>query len=300
MNIWFLIEINNFLFICYLASYIKNKKIIFFYFLIQTIPSIILILRISINFTNILNKKIIIYLIYLSLLIKLGIPPFHFWMPLISLYLFWDILFFILTIQKIIPFYIFSLINIEKYQILFILIRCSIIPPLTIFNLTNIKKLLTYSSINQTSWLIILIYFKNILWLIYFSIYSLLIIIIFFILSKHKIYYNFLHLNHNLNILLLVITLNLARTPPFIFFLIKWFRVFIIINNYLNLFIIIIIITLRSFLIFFIYTNIIYLNIFITLFKSKLFYIKTNQYLKLYQILLFFIIIFFFTIILIL
>nr|YP_009905725.1 NADH dehydrogenase subunit 2 [Ochetellus glaber]QGW36341.1 NADH dehydrogenase subunit 2 [Ochetellus glaber] len=300
MNIWFLMEINNFLFICYLITYMKNKKMIFFYFLIQIIPSMLLILSISINFINIMNKNIIIYLTYMGLLIKLGIPPFHLWMPILSLYLYWDMLFFLLTIQKIIPFYMLSLTYIEKYLMLFILISCSIIPPLVMFNLTNIKKLLTYSSINQTSWLMSLIYFKSILWILYLTFYSLMMMIMFFILSAYKIYYNFLHLNYNLNMFLLIMTLNMASTPPFMFFIMKWFSIFIMINNSLNLFNIMILMTMSSFIMFFLYINMMYLNMYINLIKSKLFYIKSSmKYFKLYQILMFFFITFFIPIIMI-
>lgn len=237
------------------------------------------------------DKKIITYLIYLSLIVKLGIPPFHFWIPLLSLYLFWDILFFLLTIQKIIPFYMFSLINIKNFQILLILFICSVIPPLIILNLLNLKKLLTYSSINQSGWLILLIYFKNILWLTYLILYTFIIIIIFFILSFYKIFYNFLNINNfNLNLFTIIIILNIARIPPFSFFILKWFRIFIIINNSFNLFIIIILMIFRSFFIFFLYINILYLNIFINISKSKLYSYQPN-YLKISHIFLYFFII---------
>lgn len=301
LNIWFFIEINNFLFISFLSFNLKNKKIIFFYFLIQIIPSILLIFYISLNFVNFLNNnnKILLLLAYSSLIIKLGLPPFHLWMPLISPYMPWNTLFLNLTIQKIIPFYLFSNIFIENYLIFFILISCSFIPPFIIINLTNLKKLLTYSSINQSRWLIILIYLKNSLWLSYFFIYTIIYLIIFLFLSFYKFNFNFINNNKNFKIIILIIILNIAGLPPFSFFLFKWFSIFLISSNFLNLFTIRILIIFRSFIIFFLYTNIIYLNIFIFIFKSKILILNYSyiNFLKIFF--LFLVIIFLFPLIII-
>ncbi|YP_009705877.1 NADH dehydrogenase subunit 2 (mitochondrion) [Linepithema humile] len=291
MNIWFLMEINNFLFISYMAMYMNNKKMIFFYFLIQIIPSMILIFSISLNLMNMFDKKMITYLIYLSLMVKLGIPPFHFWMPLLSLYLFWDMLFFLLTIQKIIPFYMFSLINMKNFQILLILFMCSVIPPLMMLNLLNLKKLLTYSSINQSGWLMLLIYFKNILWLTYLMLYTFIMMIMFFMLSFYKIFYNFLNINNfNLNLFTIIMILNMASMPPFSFFILKWFSIFIMMNNSFNLFMMMILMIFSSFFMFFLYINMLYLNMFINISKSKLYSYQPN-YLKISHMFLYFFII---------
>lgn len=145
---------------------------------------------------------------------------------------------------------------------------CSIIPPIIIINLTNLKKLLTYSSINQLGWILILIYLKNIIWLSYLTIYTLISILIFSILTHYKIYNNFIELFPN-NLIILLIILNIASMPPFSFFIFKWLRIFVLIINS-NIFPISLIIIIRSFIIFFIYLNIIYLSIFTNLTKSKL------------------------------
>lgn len=206
----------------------------------------------------------------------------------------WNTLFLTLTIQKIIPFYLFSNIYIENYLILFILISCSLIPPFIIINLTNIKKLLSYSSINQSRWLIILIYLKNILWLSYFFIYSLIYLILFFFLSLYKFNFNFINNFINFKIILLIIILNITGLPPFSFFLFKWFRIFLISNNFLNLFFIRILIIIRSFIIFFLYINIIYLNIFIYILKTKILILNYSyfNFLKIFFLLLIIILLF--------
>ena len=139
MIIWFFLEITNFLFSFLLNLFINNKKIIFIYFLIQIISSFFIIFSITINNIIIFNNYIY-YILFSSLLIKLSIPSFHFWFPLISKFLPFSILLILSTIQKIIPFYIISLIKLNNFFFIYlILILCSIIPPFISLNITNFK-----------------------------------------------------------------------------------------------------------------------------------------------------------------
>lgn len=223
-------------------------------------------------------------IILISLILKLGIPPFHFWIILISKHLTWDSLSIILTIQKIIPFYIFSLI-IFPFKFLFpIIIISSILPPIIILNLLNFKKLITYSSVNQSIWIIILIYIKNIFWFIYILYYSTLILSLSFIIKitklSHNIYLTSI-ISYYPNLTLTFLFINIARMPPFSFFIFKWFSIFIFIINS-NIKIIIIILIIRSLIILFIYLNIINSLLFSLSRKSKLIYIYSpNIYLLL-------------------
>jgi len=273
--IWFFIEINNLLFIYLLRFNIYNKKIIFFYFIIQIIASLIIIYSIIIN--NIFFSNNLFYiLIIISLILKLRIPPFHLWLPLISIYMPWNILFILLTLQKIIPFYIISLIKINIILIYFTLFICSILPPIIIINITNFKVLLSYSSINQSRWIILLIFLKNIIWLKYFIFYIIILSSLFLLLYYFKIMYNLSYISINqikFNLIFIIFIFNLAGIPPYSFFYIKWFRIYISIYNS-NLFIILIIIIFRSLLMLYIYINIIINSIFFNKLNSKL--IKFN------------------------
>lgn len=300
--IWFLIEINNFLFISLISLSIKNKKRIFLYFLIQIFASTIFIFSFTFNYLFINN--FFIFTSIISLFIKLGIPPFHYWIPLLSIYLNWDLLIIFLSLQKIIPFYIISfLINFNNnlFINIFIIISiifCIIIPPIKIINIYNFKKLFIYSSINQSRWIILLIYFSNIIWLIYFLFYSLFLFILISLLNLFKIFFNFhLKLSKNFNLIILFTIINFARLPPFSFFFIKWFRIFLFIFNS-NFYLLLIIILFRSFIIIYIYINIIFTQIFFQLNKIKLIsFIKINFniYYSLFIFLNFFSIIFFVT-----
>lgn len=226
----------------------------------------------SIIFNNLIFKNNFIILILITaLLIKLSIPPLHLWLPLIAKFLPWKILLILLTLQKIIPFYIISLIKLFPHLLYIIIIICSILPPYIILNLTNFKLLISYSSINQSSWIILLIYIKNIIWFKYFIFYSFISLRLFSIilLSKISISINYFKSHFKFNLLFIIIIFNIAGLPPFSFFYIKWFSIFIFLKSS-NILIIFILIILRSLIILYIYTNIIINSFFIYKIKSKL------------------------------
>lgn len=232
--------------------------------------SFIIIFSIIIN--NILFKdNFILLILIIALIIKLSIPPLHLWLPLIAKFLPWKILLILLTLQKIIPFYILSLIKLYTYLLYFIIILCSILPPYIILNLINFKLLISYSSINQSRWIILLIHIKNIIWFKYFIFYSIISLRLFSIiyLSKISISFNYFNSHFKFNFLFIILIFNISGLPPFSFFYIKWFRIFIFLKSS-NLLIIFILIILRSLIILYIYVNIIINSFFTSKIKSKL------------------------------
>lgn len=225
-------------------------------------------------------------------MIKLRIPPLHLWLPLIAKFLPWKIFLILLTLQKIIPFYIMSLISLPSYLLYIITIICSILPPYIILNITNFKLLISYSSINQSRWIILLIYIKNIIWFKYFIFYSIISLRLFSIihLSKISISFNYFKSYFKFNLLFIILIFNMAGLPPFSFFYIKWFSIFIFIKSS-NLLIIFILIILSSLIILYIYVNIIINSFFINKIKSKLININLhifNKFTLIYFITLFF------------
>lgn len=122
-----------------------------------------------------------------------------------------------------------------------------------------------------------MIFLKNSIWFSYFLTYSFIYIILFYTLSLYKYNLNYINLyNNNFKIIILIFILNIARLPPFSFFTLKWFRIFLSINNSINLFFILIIIIFRSFIILYLYINISYLRIFLFTNKSKILHINLN------------------------
>lgn len=288
--LWFILEVINFLFIILINFSLHNKKIIFFYFIVQLISSLFLIFSITLSFLPHLYA-LSSNIIFLSLLLKLGVPPFHLWIPTLSIHLSWLVFFILLTIQKLTPFYIINLIS-RPHIILMILILIitSIIPPFIMIKTTNFKILLTYSSINQSGWLMLMTFIKSILWLIYFIFYRLILRIIIFMIYKFKIslIFNYKRKFISENFIHIIYILNLAGLPPFSLFFIKWYRIFFIIWQS-KIFFILIVIIFRSLIILYIYTNIILNSLFIykTINKFLIFNPNINNYFTILYLIIF-------------
>nr|YP_010034062.1 NADH dehydrogenase subunit 2 [Colobopsis nipponica]QOW83441.1 NADH dehydrogenase subunit 2 [Colobopsis nipponica] len=256
MMMWFFMEINNFMYICLLCLKIFNKKMIFLYFLIQTSSSLIMIFTIMLNFYffEFLYFKLILMT---ALSMKLGIPPFHMWMPLISKFMNWDSLLILLSIQKLTPLYMISTLEIPYFIMFLLIMMASYLSTFKMMNLLNFKLIITFSSINQTSWMLLLMLFKNLFWLFYFILYSSILSMIHITFLYLKFSSNFMINISNYNIQLMMISLffNLSGLPPFSFFFMKWMSMYMFLFNS-NHFLIFILMLLNSFILIYIYLNI--------------------------------------------
>nr|QNV12021.1 NADH dehydrogenase subunit 2 [Lasius niger] len=280
LMIWFFMEINNFSFICYMCMKMKTKKMIFLYYIIQVLASLMLIFPLIINNFYLISQNLLILNFYFSLMMKLGIPPFHFWMIISSTFMSWEILFIFLSIQKIIPFYMFSLIEIKILILYLMILSSSYFSVMKMINLLNFKMLLTYSSINQTSWMLLLIFFKNLFWLTYMLIYSMILFMISIFMLYFKFTFNFnlnFSYNMNFNFICLMLLFNIASIPPLTFFFMKWFSIFIMLFNS-ELFFIFILMMFNSFILIYIYINMMSSMMFFISFKSKLLNLIPSYY----------------------
>nr|AWN56358.1 NADH dehydrogenase subunit 2 [Pheidole oxyops] len=268
--IWLILEISNFFFICSMNFSMLHKKMIFFYFMIQVMASFTIMMTLMFNSLLFKNNFTLIILI-LALMLKLSIPPMHLWLPLIMKFLPWKIMFILLTFQKIIPFYLLSLLYLPPLFIFSSILLCSILPPYNMLNLTNFKLLLAYSSINQSSWMILLISMKNIIWFKYFLFYSFISLSIFslFHLSKMFMSSNYFPSQFKFNTLFTILMMNMSGLPPFSFFYMKWYSLFIFLKSS-NLLIILMIMMISSLLMLYIYVNMSINFFFLMKFKSKL------------------------------
>nr|YP_010304726.1 NADH dehydrogenase subunit 2 [Lepisiota frauenfeldi]ULM64009.1 NADH dehydrogenase subunit 2 [Lepisiota frauenfeldi]WEY05517.1 NADH dehydrogenase subunit 2 [Lepisiota frauenfeldi]WEY05530.1 NADH dehydrogenase subunit 2 [Lepisiota frauenfeldi]WEY05543.1 NADH dehydrogenase subunit 2 [Lepisiota frauenfeldi]WEY05582.1 NADH dehydrogenase subunit 2 [Lepisiota frauenfeldi] len=283
--IWFLLEINNFLFICYLSMKLYNKKIIFFYYIVQTMASLLLIFSLIYNNIFLLNMNFFSIYFYIAFMIKLGIPPFHIWLPILSSYLDWNMIFILLTIQKITPFYMISIIKINNIIFYYLILSSSFMSMFKMINLLNMKMILIFSSINQTSWMLFLILMKSSLWLIYMIIYSLILFTLTYTLSLYKFSYNYffnIYSSFNFNLIYLMMIMNLASIPPLTFFLFKWISIFIFILNS-NLHFIFILMIFNSFILIYIYINFMTSILFFYSIKNK-FIIKPMIFMNFFKI----------------
>lgn len=215
------------------------------YFVIQSMGSIIfffsIIFFIKSNYSSMifnLNELIII-----AIIIKIGIPPLHFWIPQIIEFINFFNLFILSTWQKIIPSYVLSLTT--SSFIIIIIIFTAVVGSLGGINQNSLYKIIAYSSISHSAWLLIRIFINFKVWLIYFVSYTFIIIIFFWNISIIKInkISELLTLNYSMlaKVLFLINLIIIAGIPPFIGFLNKIFILNYSINNYFFLILIIII-----------------------------------------------------------
>lgn len=164
-----------------------------------------------------------------SLLIKLGLPPCHFWFPSVIRRISWPICLILATWQKLVPifilFYSFT-IDIAIFSLSVIVLR-SLIGGLGGLSQTQLRSLLAYSSIGHISWILGASLISFIRGVIYFVLYIFItapIILIFWFNSNSLL--RSIRTNYNKSNLLLVLLIpliiSLGGIPPFTGFFPKW------------------------------------------------------------------------------
>nr|YP_009434618.1 NADH dehydrogenase subunit 2 [Melaphis rhois]ATE90568.1 NADH dehydrogenase subunit 2 [Melaphis rhois] len=211
------------------------------YFLIQAFASIILLMFL-------INKSLFFLIqtnmmIITPLLMKLSLMPFHLWLPSMMEGLNWMSCFLLMTWQKITPMIMISYLNLNK-SMMFII---SLISLNNLFgmNQNSIRKILAMSSINNSSWMLIAILMSEILWINYFLIYSILNMMIIFILWLYKINYinqlKFFNFNFFFKLNMFMLILSIMGLPPMLGFLMKWMLIKMLIYNKMIIIIILLI-----------------------------------------------------------
>nr|YP_011017328.1 NADH dehydrogenase subunit 2 [Amblyomma naponense]WQF68991.1 NADH dehydrogenase subunit 2 [Amblyomma naponense] len=276
---WLMMEMNLLMFIPIMNTNKKNNSnSMITYFVIQSFSSTLFFFS-AMNSSIFYQTYIFNYFMMISIMIKLAMIPFHFWLSSMSEMIDYSSMFIILTLQKFIPLYILTNLN-SKMLIIFASIS-ALFGSMFAFNLKSFKKILIFSSISHQGWMTALIMIKSNFWISYLMMYSLLIYKISFFLEKSN--YNLImnkffmfHNNNKIKISLMSMMLSLGGMPPFFGFMIKLISVMILIK-YSNLIIIILIIS--SMINIFFYIRIITPNLFLNIFKIKNI-LKYNQWSK--------------------
>nr|ADU54671.1 NADH dehydrogenase subunit 2 [Dosidicus gigas]ADU54724.1 NADH dehydrogenase subunit 2 [Dosidicus gigas]ADU54763.1 NADH dehydrogenase subunit 2 [Dosidicus gigas]ADU54827.1 NADH dehydrogenase subunit 2 [Dosidicus gigas]ADU55231.1 NADH dehydrogenase subunit 2 [Dosidicus gigas] len=150
------------------------------YFIIQSMSSSILIISSVLMYNNTLSwysmftDSTFSLMIILSLVLKLGGAPLHFWMPSIAKQMSWSILFMMLTWQKLAPLLMLSLINSNLMVVMLISMASTIVGSVMALNQTNIQLIMTYSSISHLGWMLSMITINSSLTMMYFFNYIMI------------------------------------------------------------------------------------------------------------------------------
>nr|ASW26901.1 NADH dehydrogenase subunit 2 [Gallerucida bifasciata] len=259
LNMWIGLEINLMSFIPLMKSHdnIFPAEATLKYFITQTLASTMILFAI----TMILNTSDFIpnsfnywFMMILSsaLLTKMGAAPFHSWFPEVMEGLNWMNSLILLTWQKLAPM-VLIMYNLELSMLFQVVIICSsVISGIMGLNQISLRKIMAYSSINHIAWMLASMLNLKTIWLMYFLVYSMIsinMIYIFYILNVFTLKQLFLTINSNklTKLFLILNMLSLGGLPPFLGFMPKWMVVnHLVKNNYFTLSMILIVFTLLS------------------------------------------------------
>nr|QXU57634.1 NADH dehydrogenase subunit 2 [Cherax cartalacoolah] len=196
------------------------------YFLIQALGSAILILSSALA---LFYPSLALLSISLTLLLKLGAAPFHFWFPQVMEGLNWIQAMILMTIQKLAPMFLISYLSMSFYtytSIFLAAISSAVIGAIGGINQTSLRKILSYSSINHMSWMLLAMLINETSWMIYFFLYALISVSIALHFLSIQSYY-FFHLNNsNISPISKIVSMlslfSLGGMPPFSGFIPKW------------------------------------------------------------------------------
>nr|YP_010554737.1 NADH dehydrogenase subunit 2 [Ceratopsyche columnata]UYO79383.1 NADH dehydrogenase subunit 2 [Ceratopsyche columnata] len=231
INCWMGLEINTLIFLTltYNKKFLINSEFSIKYYLIQSISSINFLFFILLINYNLIDKSNIYNLILmnlnLTLLMKMGSAPFHFWMISIIEGISWNNTFILLTLQKIPPMILISYYLNLKMLMIVVILNC-FFGSLGGLNQLNIQKIMIYSSIYNFSWMFSSIIISENLFLFFIFIYMLIFFNLTYLFSKFNLFFmNQLYLIKSNKFIMLIIFFNLLSLgglPPFMGFISKW------------------------------------------------------------------------------
>ena len=246
-SVWCGLEYNliSFIPILITSPSTKSTESAIKYFVIQAIASIILLLTAII--TKIVAISNLHIFIVISLIVKVGVAPFHQWVPNVISAISWFRLFLILTWQKIAPIFILSASTQSSYSTFLVISAglSSITGGLGGINQTQIRHLIAFSSIGHIGWVLISAIISPLLLFTYFFVYIINLLPLVTLLNSLSVS-NFSRARniilidkHNAS-LIFILFFSLGGLPPFLGFAPK----LIVIKSILNAFPIVILLIL--------------------------------------------------------
>nr|AQP29184.1 NADH dehydrogenase subunit 2 [Microcerotermes sp. A TB-2017] len=243
LGAWMGLEINLMSFIP-LMSNVKNMyntEASLKYFIVQVLASATLLFMVVMktlteDFFTFEISPYTPMIICTPLLLKSGAAPLHWWFPGVMEGLSWENCALLMTVQKAAPLMLMSyLIEINVFTLSIILLS-TIVGSIGGLNQTSMRKILTYSSINHTGWMLIALTTSENLWLVYFVIYSTLALAVVSAikLSGTSFINQTMMTNKDttlMKFMMFTSLLSLGGLPPFLGFLPKWIVIQAMIAN---------------------------------------------------------------------
>lgn len=210
------------------------------YFLVQAFSSLLFILSVLLSISGgfilewIFVAPISLLLI-ISLLIKLGAAPFHFWFPAVSAGIGWAQNFMLMTWQKIGPLILLNYVLSLRPLLMVLVGLRTYVGSVGGLNQSSLRKLLAYSSINHLGWLMAGSCFGIKFTIIYFTIYMVSNLGLVGGLYSCGFYYLtqvYYYRGSQFNTLLFLFNwMSFGGLPPFIGFFGKWLLINLIVRG---------------------------------------------------------------------
>nr|AQP26343.1 NADH dehydrogenase subunit 2 [Microtermes sp. C TB-2017] len=240
---WMGLEINLMSFIP-LMSNVKNMyntEASLKYFIVQALASatllfVVVMKTLTEDLFTLESSAYTPMIICTPLLLKSGAAPLHWWFPGVMEGLSWENCALLMTVQKAAPLMLMSyLIEINAFTLSIILLS-TIVGAIGGLNQTSMRKILTYSSINHTGWMLIALAMGENLWMTYFAIYSMLALTVVSAIKLSGVsFINQTMLTNKvatlMKFMMFTSLLSLGGLPPFLGFLPKWIIIQAMIMN---------------------------------------------------------------------
>nr|UGN61615.1 NADH dehydrogenase subunit 2 [Cryptocercus matilei] len=215
------------------------------YFIIQAMSSSFLLFIIMMkvmmeDMFTMENDNINTMIIMTPLLLKSGAAPFHWWFPSVMEGMSWMNCLLLMTTQKMTPMILISyMMKMNPFSSIIIL-TSTIVGAIGGLNQLSIRKILTYSSINHTGWMLAALMINENMWIMYFTIYSTLTMTIVMIIKPFNTSFinQTLLMNKEMNMMkfmMFTTLLSMGGLPPFLGFLPKWIIIQMMIINNMNI-----------------------------------------------------------------
>lgn len=252
--IWLSLELRVFSFLPIIISGSQTSFSAAKYFFVQRIGSIIILASSFYRFSN-----LTIRFFFIALILKLGMVPFHFWLPKLVASLQAKEMLILLVWQKVGPLFLIILIpSLQSYLKIFICILRVGVGRILGIKQTQWRQIFTFSSISHLGWIVIRRIVSFWLFTIYFLVYAISLVQIF-IFRTSQFLNSSIYSFSTFNILNLFILLSLAGLPPILGFITKIIVLLYLLNSQFITLILFFLITFSIIRIFF------YLKIFFTL-----------------------------------
>nr|YP_009692087.1 NADH dehydrogenase subunit 2 [Hypsauchenia hardwickii]QEG98431.1 NADH dehydrogenase subunit 2 [Hypsauchenia hardwickii] len=254
-SMWLMLEVTLMCFLPIMSNKNKlNSESCIKYFIIQSLSSSIMmmgVIMMSMEYTNLI--------LLLSLMLKLGVAPFHSWaLSIVEGMQYYPILLF-LTLTKLIPIYMLSYLS---KNLMLIVIISLIIGSISGLIQNSMKKILVYSSVFNMA-LIMSSINNHSTWFCYYVFYCISLFLLITVI--HSMNLNFINqlIFNNIKIFpkltIWMVLLSMSGFPPFIGF---WAKLIVLkqvleLNNLLLL----VLMIMLSLIIMFFYTRTIFISL---------------------------------------